>query len=36
MLYIGGSDDQIARGAKLIDVMHESYGFSGDLKVTIN
>ena len=29
-------DDQIVTSAKLLDIMHESYGFSGDLIVTIN
>ena len=30
-IYIGNRDNQIATSAKLLDVMHESYGFSGDL-----
>ena len=29
-------DDQIAISAKLLDIMHESYGFSTDLTETIN
>ena len=29
-------DDQIATGAKLLNIMHESYGFSGDLIEAIN
>ena len=35
-LYIRGRDDQIATSAKLLDTMHKSYGFSGDLLKTID
>ena len=31
-----GRDDQIATNAKLLDIMLESYGFSGDLIEAIN
>ena len=31
VLYIMGKDDQIVTSAKLLDIMHESYGFSADL-----
>ena len=31
ILYIVGRGDQIATSVKLLDIMHESYGFSGDL-----
>ena len=31
ILYITGRDDQIATSAKLLDIMHESYGFNADL-----
>ena len=31
ILYIRGRDNQIATSAKLFDIMHDSYGFSGDL-----
>ena len=35
-LYITGRGDQIATNAKVIDIMHESYGFSADLIEAIN
>ena len=31
-----GRDEQITINVKLLDVIHESYGFSGDLIETIN
>ena len=31
-----GRDDQITTSAQLLDIMHESYGFSDDLIDTIN
>ena len=31
-----GRDNQIAMGAKLLNITYESYGFSGDLIETIN
>ena len=36
IIYIRGRDDQIATSAKFLDITHKSYGFSGDLMVTIN
>ena len=35
ILCIMGRDDQIATSAKLLDIMHKSYGFSADLIETI-
>ena len=32
ILYISGRDDQVAISGKLLDIMHESYGFSADLR----
>ena len=32
----GSRDNQIATSAKLVDITHECYGFSGDLIETIN
>ena len=29
--YVGNRDNQITTSAKLFDIMHERYGFSGDL-----
>ena len=31
ILYIGGTENQIATSAKLLDITHGSYGFSGYL-----
>ena len=31
ILYIMGRDDQITTNVKLLDIMHESHGFIGDL-----
>ena len=31
-----GRENEITTIAKLLDIIHESYGFSGDLIVTIN
>ena len=36
ILYIADRADQFATAAKLLDIIHESYGFSGDLIETIN
>ena len=36
ILYIRGRDNEIITIAKLLDIAHESYGFSGDLIETIN
>ena len=36
ILYIMARDDQIATDVKLLDIMHESYGFSADLIEAIN
>ena len=36
ILYIAGWDDQIITSAKLLDIMHEIYGFSANLIETIN
>ena len=36
ILYIAGRDDQIAKSATLLDIIHKSYGFSTDLIDTIN
>ena len=36
ILYITGTDNQIATSAKLCDIMHESYGFNADLIEAIN
>ena len=36
ILYIMARDDQIATNVKLLDIMHESYGFGADLIETIN
>ena len=36
ILYITGEDDQIATGDKLLDITHQSYGFSADLIKAIN
>ena len=30
VLYIVGKDDQIATIAKLLDILHKSYGFNAD------
>ena len=31
-----GRDDQIITNAKLLDIMHKSYGFNADLTEAIN
>ena len=36
ILCIAGRDHQIATGAKFLDIMHESYGFSAHLIETMN
>ena len=36
ILYIVGRDDQITIFAKLLDILHESYGFNADLIEVIN
>ena len=36
ILYIVGRDDQITTSAKLLDIMHKSYGFNADLIEAIN
>ena len=36
ILCIAGRDDQITTSAKLLDIMHESYGFNSDLIEAIN
>ena len=36
ILYTRGRDDKIVISAKLLDIMHECYGFSGDLIETID
>ena len=33
---LGSKDNQIATSVKLLDILYESYGFSGDLLETIN
>ena len=35
ILYNGVRDAQIATSAKLLDITHESYGFSGELTETV-
>ena len=35
ILYNGVRDDQIATSAKLLDIAHESHGFSDDLTETV-
>ena len=35
ILYIAGRDDQITTSAKLLDITHESYGFSAVVIETI-
>ena len=36
ILYIADRADQLATSAKLLDITHESYGFSADLIEAIN
>ena len=35
-VYLGGRDEQITTSAKLLDITHNSYGFSGVLIENIN
>ena len=36
ILYTAGRDDQITISAKLLDITHQSYGFTADLIEAIN
>ena len=36
VLYVAGRANQLTTSAKLLDITHDSYGFSADLIETIN